>query len=86
MDISYLFRTGVVGWQADARSEYSNHAQGHNLQQLLVAVNSKNHKMKKPPGFDKLYPVHHKLATLNLAVQKKLAGKMGGFMAAIGRM
>lgn len=86
MDIAYLFRSGVVGWQADARAEYTAHAQRHNMQQLTIAVNSKNHKPKQAPKFDKLYPVHDRLQTLSESSEDKMAKKAGSLLASFQGM
>lgn len=81
MDIAFLFRSGIVGWQADARAEYTAHAQRHNSQELTIAVNSKNHKPKRVPKFETLYPTHDKLQNLSQTVDNKLASKLDGLMS-----
>jgi hypothetical protein len=75
LDLLYLFRTGVIGWQAQAHQSYAQYAGLHQIQQILIQVNSKNYRPKKVPVFDEIYPVHAELARLGPKVQQSLADK-----------
>jgi hypothetical protein len=75
LDLLYLFRTGVIGWQAGAHQSYAQYAGLHQIQQILIQVNSKNFRPKKVPGFEEIYPVHDELARLGPRVQQTLADK-----------
>ena len=75
LDLLYLFRTGVIGWQAQAHQSYAQFAGLHQIQQILIQVNSKGYRPKKVPGFEEIYPVHAELARLGPKVQQTLADK-----------
>ena len=83
-DIAYLLRSGVIGWQADARGDYSAYVQGHNLQQLLIQVNSKNYKPKPAPQFQELFPEHQRLHMLDKKKEVDLDSKLESVLGMLG--
>ena len=84
LELSYLFRTGVIGWQAEAHRSYAQFAGMHNLQQILIQVNSKNYRPKPVAGFEELFPIHADLARLSPKPKKTLADKWVGAGNTIG--
>ena len=87
MDISYLLRTGAIGWQVEARGQYAQYVQMHQLQQLLIQINSaKKTRAKKPEKFESLFPTHDALQQLRWGAKKELGlnEKLDGVLMTLG--